>query len=69
MPDLMNQTATASGTVEVELPLGPPDQKALYSPLGEFLYGLENLRKKPVQEERTGEEGIEKTGAVVSPEV
>ena len=39
----------------------------VYSPLGEFLYGLENLRKKPIevqtemeeeQEEEEGEDGI-----------
>ncbi|KAL9617872.1 MAG: hypothetical protein Q9160_007360 [Pyrenula sp. 1 TL-2023] len=67
-PDLMNQAAATCGIVEVELPLEPLDQKTLYSPLGEFLYGLENLRKKPVQDERKAEEEIEKTETVVLPE-
>lgn len=41
--------------------------KALYSRLGEFLYGMENLRKK-AQGDREGQEEEEEAVAAINPE-
>lgn len=63
--DLVKRNIAREGTITVDIPT-TLDEKATYSPLGEFLYGLESLRKKPVQE-RAEEEGNEKAERAIPP--
>lgn len=64
LPDLVNQTMIAKGTVNVDVPT-EPNENSVYSPLGEFLYGLENLRKKTVQEKTDKGQSQKAKGALL----